>query len=70
MTKNGQKTNYNLQNTTQKTKDQTNPRKNREEPMCSGKEGYTIPAPLVVPILLISDTNMMWYGNRIGHQYT
>ena len=38
MVKNGQKTNYNLQNTTQKTKDQTNPRKNREEPMCSGKE--------------------------------
>jgi hypothetical protein len=27
MTKNGQKTNYNLQNTTQKTKDQTNPNK-------------------------------------------
>jgi len=29
-----------------------------------------IPAPLMTSIvLLLNDTNIMWYGNRVGHQY-
>ena len=33
-------------------------------------EGKVVPAPLVVPVvLLLNDTNIIWYGNRVGHQY-
>jgi len=33
-------------------------------------EGLTIPAPHVTSVvLLLNDTNIIWYGNRVGHQY-
>jgi hypothetical protein len=37
----------------------------------SGFEGYTVPSPLVAPImLLLIDTNIIWYENHVGHRYT
>jgi hypothetical protein len=33
-------------------------------------EGLVVPAPLVTLCLsLINDTNIIWYGNCVGHQY-
>jgi len=30
-----------------------------------------VPVPLVTPVtLLLNDTNIILYGNRVGHQYT
>jgi hypothetical protein len=37
----------------------------------SDPEGYGAPALLVVPfMLLLNDTNIMWYGNEVGHKST
>ena len=37
----------------------------------SDQEGYGAPALLVVPfMLLLNDTNIMWYGNEVGHKST
>ena len=34
------------------------------------REWKTIPAPLVAPVmLLLNDTNIIWYGNHVGHKY-
>jgi hypothetical protein len=34
-------------------------------------EGSAVPVPLVTPVaLLFNDTNIILYGNRVGHQYT
>jgi hypothetical protein len=36
----------------------------------SAPEGQAVPIPLVAPVLLLlNDTNIMRYENRIGHQY-
>jgi hypothetical protein len=36
-----------------------------------GLEGLEVPAPHLTPVVLLSyDTNIIWYGNRVGHQYT
>ena len=44
----------------------TNSTKNWDAP-----EGFAVPAPLVTPVvLLFNDTNTIWYGNRVRHQYT
>jgi hypothetical protein len=33
-------------------------------------EGLAVPAPHVPPVvLLLSDTNIIWNENRVGHQY-
>jgi hypothetical protein len=33
-------------------------------------EGQTVPAPLVAPVVsMLNDTNIIWHGNRVGHQY-
>jgi hypothetical protein len=32
-------------------------------------ERLAVPAPVVTPdVLLLSDTNIIWNGNRVGHQ--
>ena len=40
--------------------------------MSSGvPKGLAVPAPYVTPaMLLLNDTNIIWHGNRIRHQYT
>jgi len=35
------------------------------------RDGNVIPASLVVPfVLLLHETNIMWYGNHVWHQHT
>jgi len=37
----------------------------------SAPEELTVPASLVTPVvLLLNDTNIIWYRNRFGHKYT
>ena len=35
------------------------------------QEGLSVPDPLVAPVmLLLNETNIVWYGYRVEHQYT
>ena len=57
-TQKGKGTNNDLQNTTQKTKDQAIRTLIKAEVNSSSPEGLAIPAPLVTPVvLLLKDTN-------------
>ena len=65
--KNDKKTNNNRQNTTQKNR---RIKTDQHEPhQTTGTDGK-VPASLVTCVLLLNDTNVILYGNRIGHQYT
>jgi hypothetical protein len=61
-------TNNHLQNITQKIKDRTSV-KIRGALSCSGRA--PVPTQHVTPLaLLLNDTNITWYGNHVGHQFT
>jgi hypothetical protein len=46
-------------------KDQTT-----RNPLITGRLRIAVPAPLVTPVvLLLNDTNIFWYGNRVEHLY-
>jgi hypothetical protein len=62
------RTNHDQQNATQKTN--RNPNNDREV-NSSTLEGWPVPAPLVAPVvLLLNNTNIMWYWNPVEHQFT
>jgi hypothetical protein len=63
--KKDKRTNNDLQNITQKTKDRAT-----RSPIKTGgaPKGLAVPAPLVTPVvLLLNNTNIVWYGNWVGH---
>jgi len=71
MTKEDKRTKYDLQSIRQKTRDRAT-----RTPLKTGgelrySEGLAVPAPHVTPAVLLSnDTNIIWYGNLVWHQYT
>jgi len=64
-TKNHKRRNIDLYQTTQKTESHWKPEVDSGVP-----EELAIPARHVTPVmLLLSDTNIIWYGNHMGHEY-
>ena len=63
--------NNDLQNIKQKTRYWAT-RTSRKALVISGApEVFAVSAPHVTPVvLLLNDTNIIWYWNRVGHQYT
>jgi hypothetical protein len=58
-------TNNDLQNITQKTKNRAT------RTLLLDLEGLAVPAPHVRSVvLLVNDKDIIWYENRVGHQYT
>ena len=59
-----------LQNIKQNTKDRATRTLQKSGVNSGTQEGLAVPAPRVTPVvLLLNDTNIIWYRNRIGHQY-
>ena len=68
--KKNKRTNNDLQNTTQKTKNQATWTPLKTLVNSDAPEGLALPAPHATPVvLLLSVTNIIWYGNRAGHLY-
>ena len=72
--KKNKETNNGLQNNTLKTKDRATrtPLKSDDDLSSVALEGFAVPAPYVTPVnllLSVTNTNIIWYGNRVGHQY-
>ena len=65
------KTNTDLQNITWKTTARATWTPLKPGMNSGAPEGLAVPVPEVTPVvLLLNDTNIIWYGNRVGHQYT
>ena len=63
--------NNDLQNITQKIKDRATQILLKPRVNSGGPEGLAVSLPHATAILLLlNDTNIIWYGNHAGHQYT
>jgi hypothetical protein len=59
-----------LQNTTKKMKDWATWTPIKTGVNSDAVEGLAVPAPIVtLVVLLLMDTNFIWYVNRIGHHF-
>jgi hypothetical protein len=63
--------NNDLQNITQKTKDWKSQTLLKTEANPGAPGVKAVPVPLVASVvLLLTHTNIIWYNNHVGHQYT
>jgi len=64
------RTKHDLQIDIQKTKDRATSTPLKQGLNSGALEGLSVPAPHVTPVLLLlNDTNIIWYGNHVGCQY-